>query len=195
MFSRLGVLNAFVTHDFQLTMGLSGCYPIVCQGRSVMPFCSKHLKPPSLILNSSFHKTVSLSEILFRVYQSNTLLGWGVFFIVICSNMDGPGDYHTKWNKSERERHTIWYHLHVEPKIWHKWTYLRNRNRLSHREATSGCWRWGAMEGWRGEMDWEFRISRCELLYIEWINNKVLLYSTGNYIQYPVIGTSLVVQW
>ena len=36
-------------------------------------------------------------------------------------------------------------------------------------------------------MDWEFGISRCKLLYIEWINNKVLLYSTGNYIQYPAI--------
>ena len=24
--------------------------------------------------------------------------------------------------------------------------------------------------------------------YIEWINNKVLLYNTGNYIQYPVIN-------
>ena len=23
---------------------------------------------------------------------------------VICSNMAGPRDYHTKWNKSERER-------------------------------------------------------------------------------------------
>ena len=37
-------------------------------------------------------------------------------------------------------------------------------------------------------MDWEFGISRCKLLYTEWINNKVLLYSTGNYIQYPVIN-------
>ena len=37
-------------------------------------------------------------------------------------------------------------------------------------------------------MDWEFGISRCKLLYIEWINNKVLLYSTGNYIQYSVTG-------
>ena len=36
-------------------------------------------------------------------------------------------------------------------------------------------------------MDWEFGASRCKLLYIEWINNKVLLYSIGNYIQYPVI--------
>ena len=39
-----------------------------------------------------------------------------------------------------------------------------------------------------GRMDWEFGISRCKLLYIEWINNKDLLYSTGNYIQYPVIN-------
>ena len=39
-------------------------------------------------------------------------------------------------------------------------------------------------------MEWEFWISRCRLLYvsIEWINNRVLLYSTGNYIQYPVIN-------
>ena len=34
--------------------------------------------------------------------------------------------------------------------------------------------------------DWEFGIRRCKLLYIEWINNNVLLHSTGNYIQYPV---------
>ena len=26
------------------------------------------------------------------------------------SNMDGPRDYHTKWSKSDRERHIIWYH-------------------------------------------------------------------------------------
>ena len=25
-------------------------------------------------------------------------------------------------------------------------------------------------------------VSRCKLLYIDWINNKVLLYSTENYI-------------
>ena len=42
-------------------------------------------------------------------------------------------------------------------------------------------------ENGRG-LDWEFGISRCKLVYTEWINNKVLLYSTGNYIQYPVIN-------
>ena len=43
-----------------------------------------------------------------------------------------------------------------------------------HREQTCGCQR-----GW---MDWEFRISRCKLLYIGWINNKVLLLGTIFYI-------------
>ena len=35
-------------------------------------------------------------------------------------------------------------------------------------------------------MDWEFGVSRCNLLYKEWINT-VLLYSTRNYIQYSLI--------
>ena len=43
-------------------------------------------------------------------------------------------------------------------------------------------------EGSRRGKDWEFGTSRCKLLHIEWMNNKVLLYSTGNYIQYPVIS-------
>ena len=41
--------------------------------------------------------------------------------------------------------------------------------------------------GVREGMDWEFGITRCKLVYIQWIN-KVLLYSTGNYIQYPAIN-------
>ena len=35
-------------------------------------------------------------------------------------------------------------------------------------------------------MDWKFGVSRCKLLYLDWINSKVLLYSTGNCIQYSV---------
>ena len=41
-----------------------------------------------------------------------------------------------------------------------------------------------------GGMDWEFGISRYKLLYIEWVNHKVLLHSTGIYIHYPVINHS-----
>ena len=44
------------------------------------------------------------------------------------------------------------------------------------------------LPGDRGEMDWEFGISRCKLVYTEWINNKVLLYSAENYIQYLVLN-------
>ena len=32
-------------------------------------------------------------------------------------------------------------------------------------------------------MDWEFGVGRCKLLHLENINNKVLLNSTGDYIQ------------
>ena len=40
--------------------------------------------------------------------------------------------------------------------------------------------------GW-SEMDWEFGVEKCKLLHLELIDNKVLLYSTGNYIQPPGI--------
>ena len=77
-----------------------------------------------------------------------------------------------------------WYHLYVESKIRHKWTYLQNRNRPTDTE--------NRLEVTQGEdrgrgKDWEFGISRCKLVYTEQIN-KILLYCTGNYIQYPVIN-------
>ena len=37
--------------------------------------------------------------------------------------------------------------------------------------------KWG-----RGGKAWVFGINRGKLLHMGWINNKVLLYSTGNYI-------------
>ena len=45
-----------------------------------------------------------------------------------------------------------------------------------HREQTCSCQGGG---GGRRGLDWEFGISRCKLVYIGWINNKVLLYSAG----------------
>ena len=32
-------------------------------------------------------------------------------------------------------------------------------------------------------MDWELEVSRCNLLHLVWIHNKILLYSTGKCIQ------------
>ena len=42
-------------------------------------------------------------------------------------------------------------------------------------------------EDWKRN-EWGYGVSTCKLLYVQWINNKVLLYSTENYIQYPVIN-------
>ena len=53
-----------------------------------------------------------------------------------------------------------------------------------HGEQTCGCQGGGG----GGGKNWEFGISRCKLVYIGLINNKVLLYSTGISIQYPVVN-------
>ena len=52
-----------------------------------------------------------------------------------------------------------------------------------HRKQTYGYQRGKEVEG----INQESGISRHKLLYIKQINNKVLLYSTGNYIQYLII--------
>ena len=59
---------------------------------------------------------------------------------------------------------------------------LSTKQKQTHRHRKWTCGYQG------GGKDWEFGISRCKLLYGEWINNKGLLYSTGKYIQYPVIN-------
>ena len=46
-----------------------------------------------------------------------------------------------------------------------------------HREQICG------FQGGGSGTDWEFGVNRYKLLYLEWIDNKFLLYSTGNNIQ------------
>ena len=82
---------------------------------------------------------------------------------------------------SQRKTNTMWYHLYVESKIWHKWTYLWNRNRSTDIEHSF-------VVAVVGGKDWEFGISRCKLLCIKWINNKILQYTTGKHTQHPVIN-------
>ena len=63
---------------------------------------------------------------------------------------------------------------------------LSMKQKQTHRQTEQTC---GCQGGGRwGGTDWEFGISRCKLLYIGWINNNVLRYSTGNDIQYPGIN-------
>ena len=84
----------------------------------------------------------------------------------------------SEWSKRKRKTNTTLYHLYVESKIWHKQTYLQNRNRLTDIENTPVV----VMGVGRGsEMDWEFEVSRCKLLHLEWMSNETLL-CTGNYI-------------
>ena len=56
----------------------------------------------------------------------------------------------------------------------------KKKKTYKHRKQT--CGGQGEAGGRRG-VEWEFGVSRNKLLYINWINNKILLYSTGNYIQ------------
>ena len=62
---------------------------------------------------------------------------------------------------------------------------LSTNQKQTHRQRTD---LWLPRGRGRGGKDWECGVSRCKLLYIGWINNKVLLYSAGNHIQYPVIN-------
>ena len=62
---------------------------------------------------------------------------------------------------------------------------ILNPTGYRYREQTCSCQ--GEEDSAEGK-DWELEISRCKLLYIGWINSKVVLYSTGKYNQYPVIN-------
>ena len=84
---------------------------------------------------------------------------------------------------SQKEKENTIYLSYVESKIWHNCTYLWNKNRLKNIEN-----RLVVARGWGEWWGREFGISRCKLLYIEWIMNKFLLCSAGNYIQYPTIN-------
>ena len=97
-----------------------------------------------------------------------------------CSYMNGPAASRLSyWVKQVGERHSIaWDHWFVESKTQHRWTCLQNGNRLTDIEDRL----WLQERAGLGA-----EASRCKPLHIERMN-KVLLQSTGNYIQYPVIS-------
>ena len=58
----------------------------------------------------------------------------------ICSNMDEPRDYHTKWSKPDRERqisYDITYMCNLKRKTY-KLTYLQKSETHRHRKQTYG---------------------------------------------------------
>ena len=66
--------------------------------------------------------------------------------------------------------------------ITYMWKLKYNAKQTQSQTQRRDC-----QEGGGGRIEWEARVSRCKLLYIEWIN-KVLLYSTEKYIQYPMMN-------
>ena len=86
---------------------------------------------------------------------------------MVCSNMDGPRDYHTKWSQTK-----------ISHDITHMWNLKYDANELIHETETDSqtqrtdLW---LPRGREAAKDWEFGISRWRLVYIRWIN-KVLLY-------------------
>ena len=96
--------------------------------------------------------------------------------------MDEPRDYQIKLNKSERERQ-------ISYDITYMWNLKYGTNELIYEtdpetQRTDLCLP-RDMED-KGELYWEFRTGGWKLLCMEWMN-KVLQFSTGSYIQYPVI--------
>ena len=55
----------------------------------------------------------------------------------ICSNVDGPRDYHTKWSQSEKDKYHM---ISLKCGIWKMipTTYLQNRSRLTFIGELSG---------------------------------------------------------
>jgi len=86
---------------------------------------AKTWKQPKRPLTDKWFKKIHKGILLNHIKEQNNAM---------CSDMDETRDSHTKWSKSERERQMPHYHLYVESKIWHKWNYLQNRNKLMDME-------------------------------------------------------------
>ena len=80
----------------------------------------------------------------------------------ICSNMDGPRDYHTKWSKPDRERQISY--------ITHMWNLKKDTNELIYKTETNSqtektnLW---LPKGKGGGINWEIGIDIYTLLYIK----------------------------
>ena len=92
----------------------------------------------------------------------------------ICSNIDGTRDYHTKCSKLENHRQ-IPYDITYMQNLKYDTSELIYETETDSQTQIMNLW---LPRGWGWRNGVEFGISGCKLLYIEWIDNKVLLYST-----------------
>ena len=82
----------------------------------------------------------------------------------------------------KRKTNGIKYHLHVESNTTQMNSCIKQKQ--PHREQI--CVAKG--KEIEGSVEWEVEVGRYKLLDIKWINDKVLLCSIRNYIQYPMIS-------
>ena len=79
--------------------------------------------------------------------------------------MDGPGDYHTKWSKSDRETQVSYDITYKQNLKKNDKMNLFTKQKQTHtlREGTNGY-----QGGWvGGGADWEFGIDMYTLLYLK----------------------------
>ena len=64
-----------------------------------------------------------------HIYNGILLSHKKEWYNAICSNMDGPRDYHTKWSKSERDRQ-------ISYDITYMWNLKYDTNELIYMKET-----------------------------------------------------------
>ena len=98
----------------------------------------------------------------------------------ICSNRDATRNSYTKGIKSEVDK------CYMISHIWNlKYAIYEHTYETDSRTRRTDLWL--TRVGVWGRIEREVGVSRSGANCLEWIHSKVLLYSTGNYIQYPVI--------
>ena len=103
----------------------------------------------------------------------------------ICSNMDVPRDYYTKWSKSEKERQKPYGIAYMQNlKYDTNELIYKTETDSQTRRRDSGC---QGGQGGGGGKGWEFGMNRCKLAYTEGIKTRSYC-STGNSTQYRVIN-------
>ena len=98
----------------------------------------------------------------------------------ICSSTDGPRDHH-KQSQKDKDKHHM---------ISHMWNLKYDTNQhiyiIKIDSQRTDLWLPREKEDGGGK-DWSLGLAEANL-YTVWINNRVILYNTGNYIQYPMIN-------
>ena len=71
---------------------------------------------------------------------------------VLCSNMDGLGDYHTKWSNSDRERQILYDIVYMQnlKKQWYKELIYKTEADSQTSKTNYGYQGWGGKGGGGG---------------------------------------------